>query len=508
MPDNPYQYAGQLDPQDPNLIFNNREEDVNRVIQGIRRGDYWTILGPRQIGKTTFLFLLKHQFKEANYIDFDFQVAHSNEKKFYQWLIYQFQEKIPNKKKKYKNIERDSPALSFINFLENFKPKEEKKIILLFDEIDNLGFLRNFLHVWRKVFHKRIQKKELYRYAVIITGSVDLIEATIGQNSPFNIAKTLYIKDFSDVESEKLIVEPLNHLNIRIEQGAKEKLLTQISGHPQMLQHACYLLVERAKALNEPITIKDVDVVIERLFNENASLDLLKHNIKKDDILKNLVKDILRGNIIKFAPYAEYAISGAGAIKEEDSYCAIRNEVYKAFLMNLLAPLPGEQEKESDIAKPNIATSTPVVFISYSHHDENWRKRFEKHLKALEMQGTILIWDDHRIKTGDNWSPRINEAINRADLALLLISPDFLASEFIIKKELPDLLERKKQGMPVFPVIIRHCIWEAFDCIKEMKMQPIDAGPIENYAKKKQEEIITGIVKELLKILKNPGSEK
>jgi hypothetical protein len=337
MYDNPYQYHGPLDPNDKRLVFNYRKNDVDHIIQGIIRGDYWMILGPRQIGKTTFLHLVKKEFKQADFIYLDFQVAYSSEKKFYQYLIDQFLKEIPCKEIESKAIETDSPAMSFFNFLLNFKPEKENKIILLCDEIDGFDFRRSFLHLWRKVFNERIGKKELSRYAVITTGSVELVKLSSGRTSPFNIAKTFYIKDFSEEESKKIIEEPFAQLNIEIEPKAKQELLSKIFGHPQLLQHACHILVEKANAPGGTITKNLVNKAIGHLLSENSILKTLKEDIANDEVLKNLLHDLLIEEKEKdFPPFSDYAILGSGAIKEENSLCKIRNPIYKRFIKYIL----------------------------------------------------------------------------------------------------------------------------------------------------------------------------
>jgi hypothetical protein len=509
MPNNPYQYVGPLDPQDPNLVCNHRVEDINRVIQGILRGDYWTILGSRQVGKTTFLNLVKHLFKQAYCIYFDFEVVHENEKEFYQELVKKILEKIPHKRTKLKTITGDSPAMSFFGFLINFKPQEEKKIILLFDEIDGLPFLTSFLHFWRKVYHERNEEKELTRYTVVTTGSVELVKLVIGYNSPFNIAKALYIKDFSEEESKEIIEKPFAKLGIRIETKAKQELLIQISGHPQLLQHACHILVEKAKELKGAITENHFDEAIGILLRENSIIETLKRDIVKVEALKNLVHDLLIEKKQKiFYPYKEYSLLGAGAIKEQDSYCAIRNEVYKTCIMNLLDSSSNEKKKEFITARQKSPTSKTLVFISYSHKDEKWKDRFEDHLGVLEKQGTLLRWCDDKIRPGDDWRLRIKEAIDRADLAILLISKNFLRSEFILEEEVPILLERQKQGMPLFPILLSHCAWQAVEWLEKMQIRPKGAVPIGKWTRKeKQDQIISEIVNEIYGILKKSGSE-
>jgi hypothetical protein len=94
------------------------------------------------------------------------------------------------------------------------------------------------------------------------------------------------------------------------------------------------------------------------------------------------------------------------------------------------------------------------VFISYSHADAPWLERLQKHLRPLEREGA-LVWDDTRIKAGGQWREEIREALTETKVAILLISADFLASEFITTDELPPLLKTAEEdGATILPVII------------------------------------------------------
>lgn len=101
------------------------------------------------------------------------------------------------------------------------------------------------------------------------------------------------------------------------------------------------------------------------------------------------------------------------------------------------------------------------VFISYSHDDKNWLEELQKHLKHMEREGRLIFWDDTKIKPGTNWRSEIEHALATARIVVLLISPDFLASDFIAKVELPSLLEAAQtDGVVILPLIIRPCLYD------------------------------------------------
>lgn len=98
------------------------------------------------------------------------------------------------------------------------------------------------------------------------------------------------------------------------------------------------------------------------------------------------------------------------------------------------------------------------VFISYSHKDVEAIERFQAHLKPLEREGLVERWDDTRLRTGQRWKEEIQKALSSAKVAVLLISENFLASDFIAEDELPPLLaSAQDQGVQIMPVILKPC---------------------------------------------------
>ncbi len=103
-----------------------------------------------------------------------------------------------------------------------------------------------------------------------------------------------------------------------------------------------------------------------------------------------------------------------------------------------------------------MAEPNRKVFVSYSHKDEKWLKVLQTYLKRLEVAYPIEFWSDKKIVAGTNWQDEIEKSISASCAALLLVSEDFLASDFITQNELPPLLNKASRdgNILIFPLHI------------------------------------------------------
>ena len=112
----------------------------------------------------------------------------------------------------------------------------------------------------------------------------------------------------------------------------------------------------------------------------------------------------------------------------------------------------GDDRGASENGKTSSLTK---VFISYSHKDTVWLQKLKRHLKHLERENAVEHWDDTRIAPGADWRAEIDQSLNDAAVAILLVSADFLDSDFVVDEELPLLLEAvNDRGLVVIPVLI------------------------------------------------------
>ncbi len=100
------------------------------------------------------------------------------------------------------------------------------------------------------------------------------------------------------------------------------------------------------------------------------------------------------------------------------------------------------------------------LFISYSHRDEELRQQLDKHLASLKRQKVIEAWHDRKIEAGMEWAKQIDDNLNKADIILLLISPDFILSNYCFEIEMEQAIKRHESGEAILvPIILEPCDW-------------------------------------------------
>lgn len=133
-----------------------------------------------------------------------------------------------------------------------------------------------------------------------------------------------------------------------------------------------------------------------------------------------------------------------------------------------------------------MAGNPVSIFISYSRKDEAQMRELERHLQPLKRSQLVESWHDGYLIPGDEWEPQIKAQLEQAQIILLLISVDFINSDYCYNIELRKAIARHKaKDACVIPVILRDCMWEDMTisdmCLGELQALPKDAKPVGNW---------------------------
>lgn len=140
------------------------------------------------------------------------------------------------------------------------------------------------------------------------------------------------------------------------------------------------------------------------------------------------------------------------------------------------------------------------VFISYSHIDKEYLKDIQRHFKPFK--NNIDFWDDSKILPGQKWKEEIKGAIAETKVAILLVSTDFLGSEFIATDELPPLLESaEKDGAVILTVIFKPCLFEEFEELNQFQAINPPNRPISKMDENEREELYVNLVRQTKRVL-------
>lgn len=149
-----------------------------------------------------------------------------------------------------------------------------------------------------------------------------------------------------------------------------------------------------------------------------------------------------------------------------------------------------------------------LLFCSYARADEDYKESLDNHLAALKKQGFVQVWHDRLIPAGEQWKDTIDEKLDEAAVILLLISSDFMASEYCYGKEMTRALERHDlREAKVVPIIVRPVDWQSAPFAK-LQAIPKDGKAITIWDN--EDEAWTSVAKEIrrsiLGIYKSKGA--
>lgn len=159
-----------------------------------------------------------------------------------------------------------------------------------------------------------------------------------------------------------------------------------------------------------------------------------------------------------------------------------------------------KQELDESSKAGTLDNKNPVkVFVSYSHADSVWLKRLQVHLKPLQRDYKIDIWDDTMLKPGSKWKDEIREAVNTTNVAILIISADFIASDFIATNELPPLLKAaEEEGALILPIIASPSLFNRNQNLSQFQSVNPPSKPLLSLSDGEQEEVFLRVAEAVL----------
>jgi internalin A len=164
--------------------------------------------------------------------------------------------------------------------------------------------------------------------------------------------------------------------------------------------------------------------------------------------------------------------------------------------------VPETEKPEGEITMP--ATTRDQIFISYSHKDKKLFQEVKTMLAPAIQKGIVNIWDDTMIRPGAQWKAEIEKALASARVGVLLVSENFLESEFITKNELPPLLKAAQDGgATIFWVYLSPCLYQHTE-IEQFQAAHDISRPLSELTKPRRKAAWREICNKLLQIAQNP----
>ena len=226
-------------------------------------------------------------------------------------------------------------------------------------------------------------------------------------------------------------------------------------------------------------------------FLETCLHPLVRPNNKEASELVSVFNELLArdGYVLR----EESSISGRAVYKGTRLKESVHGNVN-----NLMSAANGPKQhslRKDSNSMVDYKSNRTKTFISYSHKDSKFLTELQAHLGYFARDRRIDFWDDTKIMPGSKWREEIRAAIESAKVAVLLVSADFLNSEFIAKNELPPLLAAAEhEGATILPVIIRPCAFTSTN-LKQFQAVNDPSEPLTKMRKYRREVEWTKIAK-------------
>jgi len=468
----------------------------------VDHGRYFSIFAPRQSGKTTFFRSFAKEL-EANpeyiFILMTFEYCRKDDTAtFYSYI----QEKIYNqlvdrlKSVQCHNLKAvqqflDTHCLTKCNdfyalFGELNKIITQKKIVIFIDEFDGIppDEIETFLSTLRALYQDYKSHKEKALYSVGLVGIRNITQLVVGGVSPFNIADHVEIPPFTLQNIRDLFHQYTQETNQPFTEAASKQIFEQTQGQPWLVNRLGSIVTKQIKPETiEPVTETSIEKAIDILLEEDN--DHFNNLTEKVLLYQKTFKQILKGPVkYNILDRGQTFLRQYGAIKRVNKAAVVANPIYYKLLEQINYSRPPENKK---------------IFISYAHEDKGVMDHLSKYLNIIKIHH-IDFWFDQKMRTGDNWPAEIQNAIETAHITICLVSNSYLGSSFVQNREFPAIQARQKEGMVLFPIIIKDSLWKVIPWFKDVQVFPEDGTPLEDLNEKEQEKKLMELIQQIFDI--------
>jgi TIR domain len=301
-------------------------------------------------------------------------------------------------------------------------------------------------------------------------------------------------------------------------------------GQPYLSQYLCKALAScRATGGVEPIDAI-VDQAVETFFREDTSHLPRIMEFVYDLNLLAYARKITGSTPARFSPGLndkQFRLAHIlGVIKADpQGRCRIRNRIYERALDELYGTVDGEgcrKPSSHEVLPPHQCDrdrleriedqrctgerpesrgpSHPTIFVSYSHKDAKYKEEFERYMAPLRQYHYIDTWSDEDIPVSSDWRLEIEDAMERAGVAVVLVTSNFLNSNFCMDVELRRFVQaRAERGLKLVAVVVSDCYWQAVPDLARYQLLPRRGTPIKSA--RNREQAWSKVVKEIGRIL-------
>jgi len=465
--------------------FFGRREMVYELVNQHLSGSCSGVFGLRKTGKTSILYGIQRALdrKLAFAVLIDCLTLHLKSWNQALYEVLKAAVSICGVKKNIIHTELDYSDLSsaadyFLQDIESiYQANSKRSILLIFDEIENITFGTsvsedwksgsNFVKFWqilRSSFQKTAKRK-VFTYLIAGTNPhcIELPSINKTDNPIFSQFQPHYMHPFTVEQTNEMLTKLGGYMGIGFDAEVVDAIVKDYGGHPMLMRQQCSFIHKNISG-ERPITItlpiyKELKDKFYHAPNGFAVYAKMIINVLRDWYAEEyqMLLWLAEG---KKKDFQEFASASPELITHLLNY-GIIGEVGQSYFFQIEALRRYLQS--SDIGSKRVEDNQTAknIFISYSHKDKEWLDRLNSHLLAFSKEEAgINCWSDSEIKAGDKWKQDILEALKSADIAVLLVSPDYLASPFIRTEELPLILQKEGEGkIRVLPIIVRPCAY-------------------------------------------------